>query len=135
MNHAKPKGPPRNKPGHSAPAASPPVALLVAQILQYVRLLVPYWRRAPAPSVHLVISRRDLSSSAKGGHVADEAAQSSPDEQLHRVCSALFAIRQLTVANQFAHQLSLRWGQLLQPRSLEVPTATKLAQKAFGTGR
>src|SRR5690606_19411223 len=45
-------------------AASPPVSLLVAQIHQYVRLLVPYWRRASAPSVHLVILRRALSSCA-----------------------------------------------------------------------
>src|SRR5690606_19031509 len=44
-----------------AAAASPPVALLVAQILQYVRLLVPYWRRASVPSMHLFILRRALS--------------------------------------------------------------------------
>src|SRR5690606_18338445 len=41
-------------------AASPPVALLVARILQYARLLVPYWLRASAPSVHLPILRRAL---------------------------------------------------------------------------
>src|SRR5690606_19752454 len=53
-------GPAAKSPGHSATAASAPVALLVAQIRQYVRLLVPYWRRASAPSVHLVIVRRAL---------------------------------------------------------------------------
>src|SRR5690606_26524532 len=53
-----PQGPAAKSPGHSAAAASAPVALLVAQIHQDVRLLVPYWRRASAPSVHLFILRR-----------------------------------------------------------------------------
>src|SRR5690606_1047724 len=59
-----PLAPAAKYPGHSATAASAPVALLVAQILQYVRLLVPYWRRASAPSVHLVVLRRALSQLA-----------------------------------------------------------------------
>lgn len=64
------------------------MALLIAQILEYVRLLAPYWRRASAPSVHLFILRRALTRSDRS-----QLHHTTADGEVHKVTAHAVACR------------------------------------------